>query len=81
MNSFQVTPRRDLDSPKSSSLNEEFTGTQQSSATTSSGKETRLFINPNWNEGGHFPPLVFFYQILTPEFLLKKIPNFHRGEN
>ena len=38
MNSFQVTPRRDLDSPKSSSLNEEFSGTQQSSATTSSGK-------------------------------------------
>ena len=39
MNSFQVTPRRDLDSPKSSSLNEDFSGTQQSSATTSSGKD------------------------------------------
>ena len=38
MKFFEVTPRRDLDSPKSSSLNEEFSGTQQSSATTSSGK-------------------------------------------
>ena len=43
MNFFEVTPRRDFDSPKSSSLNEEFSGTQQSSATTSSGKDNVIY--------------------------------------